>query len=87
MDYELLQNHPNPFNPTTTIKYRLKEGGVVTLKLYDVLGKEIKTLVNEEKNKGRYTYNFDGSDLPSGVYIYQLRVNDFMASKKLMLIK
>jgi len=87
MDYELLQNHPNPFNPTTTIKYRLKEGGVVTLKLYDVLGKERKTLVNEAKNKGRYTYNFDGSDLPSGVYIYQLRVNDFMASKKLMLIK
>jgi DNA-binding beta-propeller fold protein YncE len=87
VENKLLQNHPNPFNPSTTIKYKLKEVGVVTIKLYNVLGKEIKTLVNEAKNKGTYTYNFDGSDLPSGVYIYQLRVNDFVSSKKLVLLK
>jgi len=83
----LLQNHPNPLNPTTTINYQLKENGLVTLKLYNVLGEEIKTLVNEEKTKGRYIYNFDGSDLATGVYIYHLRVNDFISSKKLMLLK
>ncbi|HAB52898.1 MAG TPA: hypothetical protein DCE80_12135, partial [Ignavibacteriales bacterium] len=87
LDYKLLQNHPNPLNPTTTINYQLKENGLVTLKLYNVLGEEIKTLVNEEKTKGRYIYNFDGSDLATGVYIYHLRVNDFISSKKLMLLK
>jgi hypothetical protein len=86
-EYSLEQNYPNPFNPTTTINYKIKEDGIVTLKLYDVLGEEIKTLVNEGKVKGRYSYTFDGSDLPSGVYIYQLQVNDFVASKKLMLVK
>lgn len=86
-DYNLHQNYPNPFNPTTIINYQIKEGGLVTLKLYDILGVEIKTLVNEGKTQGKYSYNFNGSGLASGVYIYQLRVNDFVSSKKLMLLK
>lgn len=86
-EYALAQNYPNPFNPTTTINYQIKEDGLVTLKLYDILGAEVKTLVNEEKSQGRYVYNFNGSNLASGVYIYQLRVNDFVSSKKMMLVK
>lgn len=86
-EYALYQNYPNPFNPTTTINYQIKEDGLVTLKIYDVLGSEVKTLVNEDKTKGRYAFNFNASDLASGVYIYQLRVNDFVSSKKLMLLK
>lgn len=86
-NYELSQNYPNPFNPTTTINYQIKEDGFVTLKLYDILGAEVRTLLNEEKTKGRYSYNFNGSDLATGVYIYQLKVNDFVSSKKLMLLK
>lgn len=85
--YAIEQNYPNPFNPTTTINYQIKEDGLVTLKLYDILGEEITTLVNEAKTTGRYTHSFNGSDLPSGVYIYQLKVNDFVSSKKLMLLK
>lgn len=87
LEYNLFQNYPNPFNPTTTINYLIKEEGFVTLKLYDILGAEIKTLVNEEKTRGRYTYNFDGSGLTTGVYIYQLRINNFISSKKLLLVK
>lgn len=86
-DYELSQNYPNPFNQTTTINYQLKEDGLVMLKLYNILGAEVMSLDKEEKTKGRYTYDFNGSDLPSGVYIYQLRVNDFVSSRKMMLIK
>ncbi|MDP2301526.1 MAG: T9SS type A sorting domain-containing protein, partial [Ignavibacteria bacterium] len=86
-EYALYQNYPNPFNPATTINYHIKEDGLVTLKLYDILGAEVKTLLNEEKIRGRYSYNFNASDLASGVYIYQLRVNDFVSSKKLLLMK
>ena len=85
--YDLSQNYPNPFNPTTTINYQIKEDGLVTLKLYDILGAEVITLVNEEKSKGRYVQNFNGSGLASGVYIYRLRVNDFVSAKKLILLK
>ncbi|NWF90346.1 MAG: T9SS type A sorting domain-containing protein [Ignavibacteriaceae bacterium] len=83
----LMQNYPNPFNPTTTINYQIMEDSWVTLKLYDMLGTEVKTLVNEGKIKGRYSYNFNGSDLASGVYIYELKVNNLVASKKLVLLK
>jgi hypothetical protein len=86
-EYALDQNYPNPFNPATTINYQIKEDGLVTLKIYDILGSEVKTLVNEEKTQGRYSHNFNASDLASGVYIYQLRINDFVSSKKLMLLK
>ncbi len=85
--YDLSQNYPNPFNPTTTINYQLPQTGQVTLKIYDILGKEVATLVNEQKNIGRYSVNFDASKIASGVYIYQIRVNDYVSSKKMLLLK
>ncbi|OGU51918.1 MAG: hypothetical protein A2080_01875 [Ignavibacteria bacterium GWC2_36_12] len=86
-NYDLAQNYPNPFNPTTTIKYQLLNGGLVTLKIYDMLGREVKTLVNEQKATGRYEVKFDASELASGVYIYRIQVNDYISVKKLMLLK
>lgn len=85
--YYLSQNYPNPYNPATTINYQLPQNGFVTLKIYDILGKEVATLVNEQKTQGRYSINFDASRLASGVYIYQLRVNDYVSSKKMLLLK
>jgi len=95
--YELSQNYPNPFNPATTINYQIPQNGMVTLKVYDILGREVATLVNEQKAQGRYSVNFsatggsanggDASRLASGVYIYQIRANDFVSSKKMMLVK
>ena len=84
---ELYQNYPNPFNPSTTIRYDIKEKGYVTLIIYDLLGRELATLVNGNKEEGRYTANFNASSLPSGVYIYTLRVNDFTSSKKMTILK
>ena len=85
--YTLAQNYPNPFNPTTTINYQIPKDGFVTLKIYDVLGREVASLVNENKSTGRYNVNFNAGNLASGVYLYQLKVNDFVATKKLMLVK
>lgn len=85
--YALVQNYPNPFNPTTTIKYQIPKNGLVTLKVYDILGSEVTTLVNEFKNIGRYEISFDASKLSSGVYIYRLTANDFSNSKKMILMK
>ena len=99
-NFYLAQNYPNPFNPTTKIKYtiptppvssplvkgRTKEG-FVTLKVYDVLGNEIATLVNEEKPAGEYEVEFDATGLPSGVYFYQLRAGNFVETKKMVLLK
>jgi outer membrane protein assembly factor BamD (BamD/ComL family) len=82
-----LDNYPNPFNPTTTIKYRIPEDGFVTLKIFDALGREIKTLVNEYKSGGEYSVDFNASGLVSGIYISQLRMKDFVKSKKIMLLK
>ncbi len=86
-EFSLEQNYPNPFNPTTTLNYQLPESGFVTLKVYDIIGKEIATLVNEQKNQGKYSVNFDASKLASGVYIYRIRVNDYVSSKKMILLK
>lgn len=83
----LYQNYPNPFNPSTTIKYSIKESGLVTLKVFDVLGKEVADLVNEVKPAGVYEIEFNAIDLPSGVYIYSLRVNDFVSNQKMLLLK
>ncbi|MFZ2322343.1 MAG: C25 family cysteine peptidase [Ignavibacteriaceae bacterium] len=85
--YALDQNYPNPFNPSTTIKYQLPEDGLVTLKIYDVLGSEIATLVNEQKTAGKYEVNFDASSLSSGVYIYKIQAGNFISSKKMILLK
>ena len=85
--YELDQNFPNPFNPTTNIRYNIIKASKVTLKIYDILGREIKTLVNTEQAPGRYTVTFDAQNLSSGVYFYRINAGSFNATKKLMLLK
>jgi hypothetical protein len=87
MDYELLQNYPNPFNPATIIEYSIKEEGNVELVIYDVLGKVVVKLLDERKLAGNYSVQFDASNLSSGIYFYTLRVNDFVSTKKMLLIK
>lgn len=86
-DYSLDQNYPNPFNPSTTIEYQLPSDGFVSLRIFDLLGSEVKTLVNEYKTKGRYSTTFDASNLASGLYIYQLKSNNFSSIKKMILSK
>ncbi len=86
-NYNLSQNYPNPFNPTTTIRYQIAELSFVTLKVYDVLGNEIATLVNEEKPVGSYVFEFNAKDLQSGVYFYQLKTDGFLEAKKMILMK
>ncbi len=83
----LHQNFPNPFNPKTVIGYQLPVTGNVTLKVYDVLGKEVATLVDELRNAGSYEIEFNGSNYASGIYFYQLKVNNFITTKKMMLIR
>ncbi len=85
--YELLQNYPNPFNPTTTINYQLPENGFVTIKVYDMLGKEIATLVNGNKTAGYHNVTFDAGRLTSGIYFYTIRSGDYFQVKKMLLIK
>jgi hypothetical protein len=85
--FVLHQNYPNPFNPSTTIGYDLPKSGRVVLKVYDILGREVRTLVNEEQPAGRYSVRFDAADLPSGVYFYRLEAGDLVASKRLIIIK
>ncbi len=85
--FSLSQNYPNPFNPVTKIGYSLGKYGPVTIKVYDVLGKEIITLLNSEKPAGIYSVKFDGSNLASGIYYYQMRSGDFIQTKKLLLLK
>lgn len=86
-NYVLYQNYPNPFNPTTTIRYELPQDGVVTIEVFDILGQKVKTVMNEFKKADRYEVTFSSAGLASGVYVYQLRVNDHIASKKMMLIR
>jgi hypothetical protein len=85
--YSLSQNYPNPFNPVTQVKYDLPKEGFVTLKVYDVLGREVSKLVNEVKTPGSYIVDFDGTSFSSGVYFYRLEVNGFSDVKRMMLIK
>ena len=85
--YDLSQNYPNPFNPTTTIRYQLPESGKVNLIIYDILGREVTTLVNDFKTEGRYEATFNTSSLASGVYLYRLNVNDYVDVKKMILLK
>ena len=86
-NYKLEQNYPNPFNPSTTIEYRIPEAGIVSIKIYDILGREIKTLVNKFQLSGNYQIQFDAADLASGVYFYQLKTNGFISVKKMLLLK
>jgi len=85
--YILFQNYPNPFNPVTNILYQLPKSGLVQLKVFNILGSEVAVLVNEVKSEGLYEVSFDASNLPSGVYIYSLRVNDFIQNSKMTLLK
>ena len=87
LDFQLEQNYPNPFNPTTTIKYQIPEVSFVTIKVYDVLGNEIATLVNEQKPADSYEVEFDASGLPSGIYFYRLQAGSFVEAKKMVLMK
>ena len=86
-EFMLEQNYPNPFNPSTTISYSVPELSFVTLTVYDVLGKEMVTLVNEDKAFGSYEVGFDAAGLPSGIYFYMLQANGFTQVKKMILMK
>ena len=86
-NYKLYQNYPNPFNPTTVIKYSVPMASRVTLKVYNILGSEVATLVNGEKAVGNYSVTFNGSNLASGIYFYQLKAGSFVQTKKLVLMK
>jgi hypothetical protein len=80
-NFALHQNYPNPFNPATTINYSLPKSGLVTIKVYDILGREIITLVNEINSPGNYTIQFNGSKLSSGIYFYRMQAGNFIRQK------
>lgn len=86
-EYSLLQNYPNPFNPITNISFTLKKKSFVELKVFDILGNEIKTLISDELPEGHHSIKFDGKDLASGIYFYKLKANDYTDVKKMILIK
>ena len=86
-EYNLFQNYPNPFNPTTIIKYSIPKLSFITIKIYDVLGSEVATLVNEEKSVGIYELTCNAENLPSGVYFYRLQAGDFVQTRKMLLLK
>jgi hypothetical protein len=87
LTFYLSQNFPNPFNPSTEINYQLPVSGNVTLKIFNILGSEVITLVNEEKSAGSYVVNFNASNIPSGVYFYRLKSGRFIETKKMILLK
>lgn len=86
-EYVLEQNYPNPFNPATTISYSIREKGLVNLKVFDILGNEVKVLLNGEQEAGFYKFEFDASNLASGIYFYTLQAGDFVSTKKMILLK
>ncbi len=86
-NFMLSQNYPNPFNPATTISFQIPKSSFVTLKVYDVLGREVASLINEQKSPGTYSVNFNASNLSSGMYLYRLQAGDFVETKKLVLLK
>lgn len=85
--YSISQNYPNPFNPSTNIKFSIPSTGFVQLKIFNLLGQEVSTLINKEMNAGTYDFSFNASSLASGIYFYQLRAGDFMQVKKMILLK
>jgi hypothetical protein len=86
-NYSLQQNYPNPFNPSTKIKYSVPQSSEVIIKVFDVLGNEIETLVKEEKPTGSYEITWNAANLPSGVYFYRLKADSFIDTKKMILLK
>ena len=86
-EFKIFLSFPNPFNPSTKIKYALPTNAFVNLTVYDVLGKTVTTLVNEQKPAGNYEIIFDASEIPSGVYFYRQATNDFISTKKMILVK
>ncbi len=86
-EFALRQNYPNPFNPATSISYSIPADGNVSLKVYDVTGKEVGTLVNEKQQAGAHTVNFNAVNLATGVYVYRLQANDLVTTKKMLLLK
>jgi hypothetical protein len=86
-DYKLYQNFPNPFNPATIISYKINQSGFVTLKVYNLVGQLVKTLVSEYQNVGTYSKQFEASELSAGIYLYKLQVNNFTSVKRMTLIK
>jgi hypothetical protein len=87
LDFVLYKNYPNPFNPTTTIKYQLPENKFVSIKVYDVLGEEVASIINEEKSAGSYEVNFNAGKLSSGIYFYTLQAGSFVETKKMVLLR
>jgi hypothetical protein len=85
--FYLTQNFPNPFNPSTKIRYLIPQSSKVVIKVFDILGNEIETLVNEEKSAGTYEIKWYAESLPSGVYFYRLQAGDFVETKKMILLK
>jgi len=85
--YKLSNNYPNPFNPSTRINYSIPKQSYVTLKVFDVLGREVATLVNKEQQQGYYDIEFDASHLTSGTYIYRIQAGEFVESRKMVLLK
>ena len=87
IEYSLIQNYPNPFNPSTTIQYSIPKDVWVNIRVYDISGREVTTLVNEYKTSGNYSTRFDGNNLASGIYYYRIDAGEFKDSKKMLLIK
>ena len=85
--FELLPNYPNPFNPNTVIPFNLEKSGMVRLEVFDLLGRKVATLVDQELQQGRHSYSFDGTSLSSGVYVYRLKQNDQIITRSMTLIK
>ena len=86
-EYHLYQNYPNPFNPSTTIRYSLPESGEVTVKVFNMLGKEIATLVNGRKSSGDYKVDFNAANISSGMYFYSIRTENYYQVRKMVLLK
>ena len=87
VEFKLEQNYPNPFNPSTKIQYSLPHSSNVVIKVFDILGNEIETLVNEEKQTGTYDITWYAENLPSGIYFYQLKADNYVETKKMILLR
>ncbi|MCB0729291.1 MAG: T9SS type A sorting domain-containing protein, partial [Ignavibacteriae bacterium] len=86
-EFALNQNYPNPFNPTTNISFAIPTESFVSIKIYDILGKEVSKIVNETKQAGYYNFNFDASSLSSGMYFYKIEAGNFVQTKRMLLMK